>query len=159
MALKPLQLIPAIHRTTHTIGLSIARAIELDVTQAEAHILDHLASHGACTVGALHRAFAHRRSTLTSVLDRLAGRRLIARTASARDRRTFEIALTSRGRTKAARVHRALAQIEARALARLARQDVERFIAVLERLDSAMKKDVTRVQARAARLVGRGRRT
>src|SRR6476620_10438957 len=62
---RPLQLIPLIHQVTHRIGLHIASWSGLAVTPPEAHILDSLAVGGPCTVGTLHLAFAHRRSTLT----------------------------------------------------------------------------------------------
>jgi DNA-binding MarR family transcriptional regulator len=113
--MKPLTLIPALHRATHQIGLYLERAGE--VTQAEAHILAHLAEHGARTVAELHTALAHRRSTLTSILDRLEGRGLATREVSPSDRRSFVITLTPEGATVAARVHALLQALEARALA------------------------------------------
>jgi DNA-binding MarR family transcriptional regulator len=88
-------------------------------------------------VGQLHKAFAHRRSTLTSVLDRLAGRGLILREASTLDRRTFLVSLTPSGRSLAARVHEALARVEARALAQAAPRDRDGFQAVLAALERA----------------------
>src|SRR5436190_936908 len=94
---KALILIPGIHRATHRLGLVIGSS--LGVSQAEAHILQHLATSGDSTVGELHRAFAHRRSTLTSVLDRLDENGLVRRTASRADRRTFVVSLTAAGRT------------------------------------------------------------
>ncbi len=95
----PLRFIPAIHRITHRIGRSIK-----GVSQGEAHILAHLASHGDCTIAELHRALAHKRSTLTSILDRLTERKCIVRRTSERDRRSFVIALTSKGRVRARKV-------------------------------------------------------
>ena len=133
----PLRLIPSLHRATHQVGLYVSGIPGLGVTQAEAHILDHLASHGSCTVGQLHRAFAHRRSTLTSVLDRLADRGLIRRDSSEADRRTFVISLTAGGRPVAARVHDALGRLEARALADAAPRDREGFETVLAALEKA----------------------
>jgi DNA-binding MarR family transcriptional regulator len=133
----PLRLIPHLHRATHQVGLYISGLRDLGVSQAEAHILDHLASHGDSTVGQLHRAFAHRRSTLTSVLDRLADRGLILRDASDVDRRTFVVSLTAAGRSLAARVHDALGRIEARALTQVAPRDRDGFHAVLAALEKA----------------------
>lgn len=106
-----LLLIPQIHRTTHQIGLYIERS-GLGLNQGEAHILAHLASAGDCTVGELHKAFAHKRSTLTSVLDRLAGRRLIRREVRSDDRRSFVISLTSPGKVLARKIHRHLEILE-----------------------------------------------
>jgi DNA-binding MarR family transcriptional regulator len=135
----PLRLIPHLHRATHQVGLHIAGLRDLGVTQAEAHILDHLASHGDSTVGQLHQAFAHRRSTLTSVLDRLADRGLILREVSDVDRRTFLVRPTAAGRSLAARVHDALARVEARALAQAAPRDRDGFLTVLAALGRSLK--------------------
>jgi DNA-binding MarR family transcriptional regulator len=110
-----LRLILQIHRTTHQIGLYIERS-GLGLNQGEAHILAHLASAGDCTVGELHKAFAHKRSTLTSVLDRLADRRLIRREVRSEDRRSFVVSLTPAGKALARKIHRHLEALEKAAL-------------------------------------------
>jgi len=133
---RPLRLIPQVHRATHRIGLRIAEA--LGVTQAEAHVLQHLASHGDCTVGDLHRAFAHRRSTLTSVLDRLADGALVERRASEDDRRTFVVSLTPAGRTVAQRVHAELQRIEDRTLALAGPRNLKGFSEILAALERTL---------------------
>lgn len=107
-----LELIFGIHRATHRIGLYIQRH-EPDLTQAEAHILCHLHEAGNSAVADLHRAFAHKRSTLTSVLDRLESRGWITRQTSRQDRRSFIVGLTRTGKFKAAKIHRLLEQFEA----------------------------------------------
>jgi DNA-binding MarR family transcriptional regulator len=135
---QPLKLIPPIHRATHRIGLHIAQMSELGVTQPEAHILDHLACNGDCTVGALYNAFAHRRSTLTSVLDRLSEKKLIAREASEEDRRTFVIRLTPAGKVLATRLHDALRELEARVIALVSARDVDGFAKVLAALEQVL---------------------
>ena len=112
LGLMRLQLIFGIHRATHRIGLYIQRQIP-DLNQAEAHILCHLHEAGDSTVSELHGAFAHKRSTLTSVLDRLESRGLITRESSRKDRRSFVIGLTRAGKAKAANVHRVLERLEA----------------------------------------------
>ena len=114
----PLLLIPHIHRTTHQIGLYIGRS-GLGVSQGEAHILAHLAEVGDCSIADLHKAFAHKRSTLTSVLDRLSDRNLIRREVSAKDRRSFTVRLTPTGKKLARRVYRLLVELERAALNRI----------------------------------------
>ena len=110
-----LLLIPQIHRTTHQIGLYIERS-GLGLNQGEAHILAHLASAGDSTVGELHKAFAHKRSTLTSYLDRLAERGFILREVRSEDRRSFVVSLTPKGNTVARRFPRHLETLERAAL-------------------------------------------
>jgi DNA-binding MarR family transcriptional regulator len=106
-----LLLIPRIHRTTHQIGLYIERS-GLGLNQGEAHILAHLVNAGDSTVGELHKAFAHKRSTLTSYLDRLAERRLIRREVRSEDRRSFSVSLTPAGKLVARKIHRHLEALE-----------------------------------------------
>jgi DNA-binding MarR family transcriptional regulator len=135
---QPLKLIAPIHRATHRIGLHIAQMSELGVTQPEAHILDHLVCNGDSTVGQLHAAFAHRRSTLTSVLDRLAEKKLIAREASEADRRTFVIRLTPAGKSLAMRLQAPLRELEAKVLALVSARDVDGFTKVLAALEEVL---------------------
>jgi DNA-binding MarR family transcriptional regulator len=131
----PLRFIPQIHRATHRIGLSLDRLGEPRVNQGEAHVLAQLASEGDLTIAAIHRAFAHKRSTLTSILDRLEERGLILRESDIRDRRTFVVKLTREGRALARRVLAHLEAFEASVLKVAGRQDLEAFHRVLEALD------------------------
>ena len=82
-----LQLVPAIHRATHRIGLYLAALTEEGLSQGEAHILALLATSGSSTIADLHKGLAHKRSTLTSILDRLADRGLITRAVGTGGRR------------------------------------------------------------------------
>jgi DNA-binding MarR family transcriptional regulator len=131
-----LELIFSIHRATHRIGLYIQRHAP-DLTQAEAHILCHLHEFGDSTVSALHRAFAHKRSTLTSVLDRLDARGMITRESSLKDRRSFLVKLTVSGKKKAAKIHRQLESLEARVLRANDLQTVEAFSQVIHDLEES----------------------
>ena len=108
----PLLLIPAIHRATHRIGLYLTLLPEHGLSQGEAHILAHLAQSGPATVGALHKALAHKRSTLTSILDRLVERGFAARETDTEDRRTFLVSLTRKGKRVAIKTRRHLLDLE-----------------------------------------------
>ncbi|MGD0298403.1 MAG: MarR family transcriptional regulator [Bryobacteraceae bacterium] len=129
-----LELIFSIHRATHRIGLYIQQHAP-DLTQAEAHILCHLHESGDSTVSSLHRAFAHKRSTLTSVLDRLDARGLVTRESSQKDRRSFVIKLTGSGKKKAASIHRQLESLEAQVLRANDRRAVQLFGQVIHNLE------------------------
>src|SRR6266849_7803880 len=104
----PLRLVPPIHRATHRIGLYLASVRQHRLSQGEAHILALLATSGPSTIAELHKGLAHKRSTLTSILDRLADRGFVTRDVGAADRRTFVIRPTAKGRHAARRVHRHL---------------------------------------------------
>jgi DNA-binding MarR family transcriptional regulator len=129
-----LELIFSIHRATHRIGLYIQRQAP-DLTQAEAHILCHLHEFGDSAVSGLHRAFAHKRSTLTSVLDRLDARGLVTRESSQKDRRSFVVGLTPSGKKKAAKIHRQLESLEAGVLRANDRRAIEAFGQVIHKLE------------------------
>jgi len=127
----PLRLVPPIHRATHRIGLYLSAGRDGGLSQGEAHILALLASSSPATVGDLHRGLAHKRSTLTSILDRLVARGLITRTVGAEDRRTFLIAPTANGRVVAARVERHLAALEHAIARRVTAAEVRGFLTVV----------------------------
>src|SRR5439155_13594306 len=120
----PLRFIPPIHRATHRIGLYLADLGEFGLSQGEAHILAHLAMSGPTTIANLHRGLAHKRSTLTSILDRLTARGFVTRHVGATDRRTFIIKPTARGRQVATRVHRHLETLERSVAGRVSAEEV-----------------------------------
>jgi DNA-binding MarR family transcriptional regulator len=92
---------------------------------------------GNATIADLHRAFAHKRSTLTSVLDRLSERGLITREPNPEDRRSFIVRLTRQGSAKAAKIHRHLESLETEALRGTDRKAVEAFTGVLDQVERA----------------------
>jgi len=126
-----LTLIPAIHRATHRIGLYITLLHESGLSQGEAHILAHLAQSGAATVGELHKGLGHKRSTLTSILDRLVDRGFVTRTVGADDRRTFLITPTAKGRRVAREVHDHLTDLERAISRQVTADDVRGFMKVI----------------------------
>jgi DNA-binding MarR family transcriptional regulator len=135
MVTTQLRLVFDIHRVTHRIGLFIQRHAP-DLTQAEAHILCHLLEFGDSTIGEVHRAFAHKRSTLTSVLDRMVARGLVTRESSPKDRRSFVVSLTRSGQNKAAKIHLHLQAMETDALRGSDVRTLESFRHVMGRLES-----------------------
>ena len=132
MPAKPLRLIPEVHRATHRIGIFLD---SLGITQGEGHILSHLAAAGDSTIAELHRALAHRRSTLTSILNRLAERQFITRESDPNDRRSFIVRLSKKGKTVAAQVHRELARIEESALKGVTGNQFQSVVKVLHALE------------------------
>jgi DNA-binding MarR family transcriptional regulator len=130
----PLRLISEIHRATHRIGIFLDG---LGITQGEGHILSHLAASGDATIAELHRALAHRRSTLTSILDRLADRGWITRETDPNDRRSFIIRLSRNGKNVAAKIFRELSRIEGQALRKISKQELRSIVAALQSLEDA----------------------
>lgn len=107
---------------------------ELGVDQAEAHVLNHLHESGPVSVGALNTALHHKKSTMTSILDRLGARGLIERTSDPQNRRTFLVSLTSSGQVLARAVHRFLKNIEDALHVQFTAEELEIARRVLEAL-------------------------
>jgi DNA-binding MarR family transcriptional regulator len=131
----PLHFVHPVHRATHRIGLYLDDLRERGLTQGEAHILALLAHSAPAKVADLHRGLAHKRSTLTSILDRLANRGLITREVGKKDRRTFVIMLTAKGRKLARRVSRHLSDLERAVVRRVSAADMRGFNKVVAALE------------------------
>lgn len=129
--------IPKIERATHAVALHLADHGELDVSQAEAHVLSYLHGRPAARINEIHAAFGHRRSTLTSVLDRLEGRALLARETDPDDRRAVRVTLTVSGTALGAAVVRALQELEQRALRGCSPAELATFVRILDRFAGA----------------------
>jgi MarR family transcriptional repressor of emrRAB len=124
----------ATHVTLHALGARLAR---LDLTPSEQNVLAVLGDGHRRTVGDLAVATGTRPTTLTSVLDRLAGRRLLRRQLDPADRRSFLITLTPAGRQTASSVQAAISELEGAALAGLTAADIAGFRAVTRALTQA----------------------
>jgi DNA-binding MarR family transcriptional regulator len=131
----PLRLVHPVHRATHRIGLYLDDLRERGLTQGEAHILALLAHSDRANVAELHRGLAHKRSTLTSILDRLARRGLITRVVGETDRRTFVVRPTAKGRKLAKRVQRHLSALERAVVHRVSAADIKGFNRVVATLE------------------------
>jgi DNA-binding MarR family transcriptional regulator len=107
---------------------------ELRITQAEAHILGALAEIGESSINELHAGFGHKRSTLTSILDRLERRALIERAPHPTSRRSVMIRLTESGVDAARQVSSILEAIEAAVAAHVSANDLEGFRRVIAAL-------------------------
>src|SRR4030088_3518251 len=131
----PLRLVPPIHRATHRIGLYLAQLRDDGLSQGEAHILALLATSSPATITDLHRGLAHKRSTLTSILDRLAARGFITREVGLQDRRTVVITPTAKGVQIARPVHRHLTDLEEAVGRRVTADDVRGFLKVVSAVE------------------------
>lgn len=129
-------LVSTIERAAHAVALWIERSFaDLRLTQAEAHVLAFLAEHAPCSINELHHSFGHKRSTLTSLLDRLESRGWVRRKPHPTSRRLVLIQLTDTGGPVAERVSVAVRDLERRLLARAGAEsvaEVQRVIAILE---------------------------
>jgi DNA-binding MarR family transcriptional regulator len=133
MKKRDLRVVLDLHRAIHQIALRIDGPKGADVTQAEAVILAYVHPRRSATLSEIHRAFGHRRSTLTSVVDRLLARGVVTRTPHPDDRRSLVVTLTRRGAAVASECHKRLAAIEAEALENVSSRDIAKFRSILAR--------------------------
>ena len=106
-------------------------------------MLAYLLSYGPCSIAKLLRVFGFKKSTLTSILDRLVTRGFTSREVCPTDRRSFMIGLTSTGRTIAAEIRRQVEELEAE----ITRLVGPRHIAGFERVMQAIA-TITAVEVR-----------
>lgn len=138
-------LVPALERATHAVGLWIDQTFrEIGLTQGEAHILAFLAQHAPCSINNVHHSLGHKRSTLTSLLDRLEGSGWLTRQPHPESRRLVQVALTPEGQAVSEKVHRALSQLEERINAHLESADIAAFLWVTHAIEEATHDEPSR---------------
>jgi DNA-binding MarR family transcriptional regulator len=122
----------------------ISRSMHL--SHAEAHLLTFLLSYAPCPISELGRVFGVKRSTLTSMLDRLEKRAFIVRQIRPEDRRSWLVVPTAEGRRTARKIRKTLEAFEAEVLHRAAARDLKGFHQVL-----ALIARITEVEVRERR--------
>jgi DNA-binding MarR family transcriptional regulator len=129
-----------IERGAHLIGAYLEPTVSvLGISQGEAHVLAQLEHRGPTAIAVLHHEFGHKRSTLTNVLDRLEQRKLVRRKLNPDDRRSFVVHLTASGQRAAARVARALGELERELASRVDDRDLIGNDAVIHALETIVK--------------------
>lgn len=131
----PAKFVQPVHRAAHRIGIYLSSLPRNEVTQGEAHILALLARSQPAGIAELHRGLAHKRSTLTSILNRLTERGLIEREVGESDRRTFVINLTRKGTKLADRLYQHLSELERVVARHVSAKDIKGFTKVLFALE------------------------
>jgi DNA-binding MarR family transcriptional regulator len=125
----------ALQRATHATLDAIARELaDASLGPAEANVLATLADDMPRTPSELAAQVGTRTTTMTSVLDRLEARGLIARGPHPADRRAVRVELTASGRKAASMTREAFRRVEERALAELSAAKVNALRAALDRL-------------------------
>ncbi len=142
-----LHFLSPIHRASRQITLYLeAPMAELGVRASEAHLLGYLGAYGPCPVGEVARVFGWKKSTLTSVLDRLEERGIVERTLNPNDRRSLLVELSAIGRELAERVYEPVGELERLIAERIGDADLAGFRNVMAAIDA-----VTAVEVRPER--------
>lgn len=121
-----------IHKASRQIGIYFEGALKgSGLSPFEGHLLSYLRSYAPCALSDIHRVFGMKRSTLTSVFDRMEKRGLISRETLAQDRRSFLVRLTPRGTKAANQVQLCVEALEAAISKGITKSDLEGFRQVM----------------------------
>ena len=140
----PLLFLSPLHRATRQIGIHLsAKVAPFGLQGVEGHLLSFLRSYAPVPISELGRVFGLKKSTLTSLLDRLETRGLLVREPHPRDRRSILIRPTSAGVQLGDEVQRPVDTLEHDIRAAITDEDLRGFHRVLEAIGH-----VTRVRVR-----------
>jgi DNA-binding MarR family transcriptional regulator len=117
------------------------------VSPSEAHLLSYLKSYAPCSISEILRVFGYKPSTMTSMLERLAGQGLIDRDTDPDDRRSVLVSLTAKGRRLATRINDAVQDLEDRIASHVNQREMAGFQAVMAAIGTA-----TQIQVRKERV-------
>jgi DNA-binding MarR family transcriptional regulator len=130
---QPLKFLSPIHKAGRRIGIHLQEAMDaLGIPPGEGHLLSYLRSYAPCPISRLLQVFGHKKSTLTSMLDRMERRGLVRRGPHPDDRRSVLVHLTDAGRAFAERVQVPVDELERRIRAEVRDEDLRGFERVLE---------------------------
>jgi DNA-binding MarR family transcriptional regulator len=101
-------------------------------------VLAYLTRHAPCAINDLHHDFGHKRSTLTSLLDRLEQRGWVRRGPHPTSRRMVMVQLTDTGRPVGDQVSARLRELEERVLARAGSGNAAAFAQVIQALEEEL---------------------
>lgn len=133
-----LQILSPLHRATRQVQLSLETSVSnLDLSADEGHALTYIAAYGPCPTGNVQRVIGSRRSTITSLLDRLVKRGLLKRSKDKADGRVLLIAVTAKGRSLAQKAAVSAKKLEARISGELSSRDLAAFKRIIAAIDTA----------------------
>ncbi len=136
--MQPTPLLSLLHQAHVQTSLHLDRALaDLGVTAQEAQLLAFVAVRGKAAIGSVRKLLGCPKSTLTSLLRRLAGRQLIALAANQDDRRSGLVVATPAGAALGEQARQRVLALETQLQARVAAADrraLERLVAAINDL-------------------------
>jgi DNA-binding MarR family transcriptional regulator len=142
---KQLRYLSPLHKAIRQISVWFERRMEgTGLMPQEGHLLSYLRRYAPCPVGEVALVFDLRGSTLTSTLDRLETRRLIARRANPEDRRSLLVELTRDGEQMADQIQKLVSAFENAVARRTSAVDEEGFRNVIAAIAAVTEVKLTR---------------
>ena len=142
-----LRFISPVHKALRQISLYLSERMgEFNISPGEGHLLSYLHSYSPSAIGELLRVFGLKKSTLTSMLNRLVERGLVTREVNPEDRRSFLIGLTPAGSELAQRVNRPVDELEEEIGKRVGDEELRGFDSVMSAIAEATAVEVRESQ-------------
>lgn len=142
-----LRFISPVHKALRQISLYLSeRMDEFEISPGEGHLLSYLYSYSPSPIGELLRVFGLKKSTLTSMLNRLVERGLVTREVNPEDRRSFLVGLTPAGSELARRVNRPVDELEEAIGKRVSDEELRGFNSVMSAIAEATAVEVRESQ-------------
>jgi len=136
-----------IHKASRQIEVYFENALAgSGLSPFEGHLLTYLRSYAPCALSEIHRVFGTKRSTLTSVFDRLEERGLLVRETLAKDRRSFLVRLTRKGVAAANRVQVCVEALESAVSKEVSKNDLEGFRRVMSSIETVARAEKSHSQ-------------
>jgi len=131
--MEPLKILSPIHKASRQIErLMEPRVRDEGVSTIEGHLLTYLLSYGPCAIAELHQVFGYKRSSLTSILDRLENRSFLARKMHPSDRRSLQVSLRPAGKKLAARLALLVREVDGALVGEVKAADLAGFNRVMQ---------------------------
>lgn len=132
-----------VHKAYRQIMISFEEpCAEHGLLAPEGHVLSYLSVYGPCPVSEIHRILGVKRSTLSSLLDRLESKRLLRRTPNPDDRRSLLLEIEDEGREIAAQLQVVGDALDEAIRERVTEDDLRGFERVLAAIGESTRVDV-----------------
>lgn len=110
-----------------------------NISVDEGNLLVYLSGYGPCSISQIGKVIGHKPSTLTSMLDRLEGKKLLKRISNPSDRRSLLIELDKEGSLIAAEIIELVEKLESEILEGINQRQIDGFLAILSAIGKATK--------------------
>lgn len=112
------------------------------VGSPEIHVLAYIRRFGPCATSEINRVFGYKKSTVTSMLDRLEAKSYITRDVNPEDRRSFLLAIRPEGEALATAAGAVVERFERAVAAQVSEEDMQGFRNVLKAVSDVTQVDV-----------------
>lgn len=150
--IRPFRFLSPLHRAGRQSAIYLEERLgDLEITGPECHLMSFVHVYGPCRIGELVRVFGYKKPTMTSMLDRLEARKLVRRTLSTEDRRSFEVTTTARGGRLADEARRRVERFDDEVVGSVSPRDLEGFRNVIRAVERITGVDVRGRETTTAR--------